>query len=154
MDMQERYGQNAQSGQSAGPRNIEGLLGVAMEKLGGMMQVNTVVGEPVLAGGTTIIPISKVSLGFVAGGGEYGLKNQGPAFGGGSGGGVSVAPVGFLTSERDGALRYIPVGGQEPLEKLLDMTPGLLSKLEELLKSGNKPGNNKEDKGRVAPALA
>ena len=101
MDMQ------AQNGQNTGPRNIEGLLGVAMEKLGGMMQVNTVVGEPVLAGGTTIIPISKVSLGFVAGGGEYGLKNQGPAFGGGSGGGVSVAPVGFLTSERE-AVGYDP----------------------------------------------
>ncbi len=70
-----------------GEQNIAGLLDTAMEKLNGMVQVNTVVGAPIFAGDTTIIPISKVSLGFVAGGGEYGQKTQptaDPAFGGGS----------------------------------------------------------------------
>ena len=50
-----------------GEQNIAGLLDTAMEKLNGMVQVNTVVGAPIFAGDTTIIPISKVSLGFVAG---------------------------------------------------------------------------------------
>ena len=116
-----------------GEQNIAGLLDTAMEKLNGMVQVNTVVGAPIFAGDTTIIPISKVSLGFVAGGGEYGQKTQptaDPAFGGGSGGGLAVSPVGFLTSAPNGQLRYIPVSGQEPLEKLVDMTPSLLTKLE------------------------
>ena len=52
----------------SGEQNIAGLLGTAMEKLGDMVQVNTVIGQPIFAGDTTIIPISKVSLGFVAGG--------------------------------------------------------------------------------------
>ena len=59
-----------------GEQNIAGLLDTAMEKLNGMVQVNTVVGAPIFAGDTTIIPISKVSLGFVAGGGEYGQKHS------------------------------------------------------------------------------
>lgn len=121
-----------------GEQNIAGLLDTAMEKLGSMVQVNTVVGQPIFAGDTTIIPISKVSLGFVAGGGEYGhdktAQTAEPAFGGGSGGGMSVAPLGFLTSAPGGQLRYIPVNGQEPLEKLVDMTPGLLCKLENIFK--------------------
>lgn len=132
----------------SGEQNIAGLLGTAMEKLGGMVQVNTVVGQPIFAGETTIIPISKVSLGFVAGGGEYGNKDKTlpaePAFGGGSGGGLSVAPVGFLTSAPGGQLRYIPVCGQEPLEKLVDMTPGLLTKLEDIFKQ------NQNNKGQAA----
>ena len=123
-----------------GEQNIAGLLDTAMEKLNGMVQVNTVVGAPIFAGDTTIIPISKVSLGFVAGGGEYGQKTQptaDPAFGGGSGGGLAVSPVCFLTSAPNGQLRYIPVSGQEPLEKLVDMTPSLLTKLENILKKDN-----------------
>ncbi len=119
-----------------GEQNIAGLLDTAMEKLNGMVQVNTVVGAPIFAGDTTIIPISKVSLGFVAGGGEYGQKTQptaDPAFGGG----LAVSPVGFLTSAPNGQLRYIPVSGQEPLEKLVDMTPSLLTKLENILKKDN-----------------
>jgi uncharacterized spore protein YtfJ len=48
-----------------------------------------------------------------------------------------VSPVGFLTSAPNGQLRYIPVSGQEPLEKLVDMTPSLLTKLENILKKDN-----------------
>jgi len=129
-------------------QNIAGLLGTAMEKLGNMVQVNTVVGQPIFAGDTTIIPISKVSLGFVAGGGEYGkdknLPAADPAFGGGSGGGMSVAPLGFLTSAPGGQLRYIPVCGQEPLEKLVDMTPGLLTKLENIFKQNQEAKNQNQ----------
>lgn len=136
----------------SGEQNIAGLLGTAMEKLGNMVQVNTVIGQPIFAGDTTIIPISKVSLGFVAGGGEYGNKDKTlptePAFGGGPGGGLSVAPVGFLTSAPNGQLRYIPVCGQEPLEKLVDMTPGLLTKLEDIFKQ------NKPKKDHSCPACA
>jgi sporulation protein YtfJ len=122
----------------SGEKNIEGLLGTAMEKLGGIVNVNTVVGDPIQAGDTTIIPISKVSLGFVAGGGEYGGKEQAePAFGGGSGGGMAVNPVGFLACT-NGQVRYIPVNGQDPLDKLVDMTPGLIDKVENAFKKGGQ----------------
>lgn len=119
-----------------GEKNIESLLGTAMDKLGGLVNVNTVVGQPITAGELTIIPISKVSLGFVAGGGEYAAKDQAePAFGGGSGGGMAVNPVGFLACS-NGSVRYIPVNGQDPLDKLVDMTPGLIDKIENAIKSG------------------
>lgn len=118
----------------SGEKNIEGLIGTAMEKLGGIVNVNTVVGEPITAGDLTIIPISRVTLGFVAGGGEYAAKEQTePAFGGGSGGGLSVNPVGFLTCSSEG-VRYIPVNGQAPLDKLVDMTPGLVAKMENAIR--------------------
>lgn len=121
----------------SGEKNIEGLLGTAMDKLGSMVNVNTVVGQPITAGNLTIIPISRVSLGFVAGGGEYAAKQAEPAFGGGSGGGMAVNPVGFLACMGD-TVRYIPVNGQDPLDKLVDMTPGLIDKLENAFKSGKK----------------
>lgn len=129
----------------SGEKNIEGLIGTAMEKLGGMVNVNTVVGQPITAGDITIIPISKVSLGFVAGGGEYAAeKSADPAFGGGSGGGLSVNPVGFLACG-NGSVRYIPVNGQDPLDKLVDMTPGLVDKIENAFKS-DKNAKNAEPK--------
>lgn len=109
----------------AGEAGIEALLGTAMDRLGAMVSINTVVGQPIAADGTTIIPISRVSLGFMAGGGEYATKAANPAFGGGSGGGMSVTPLGFLVC-CDGAVRYVPVAGQAPLDKLLDMAPGLI----------------------------
>lgn len=127
----------------SGEKNIEGLLGTAMDKLGGMINVNTVVGQPITAGEMTIIPISKVSLGFVAGGGEYAAKEQNePSFGGGSGGGMSVNPVGFLACV-GGSVRYIPVNGQDPLDKLVDMTPSLIDKIENAIKSGKSDENSK-----------
>lgn len=116
------------SSEKSSEKSIEKLLGTAMEKLGGMVRINTVVGEAIAAGGVTVVPISRVSLGFVAGGGEYGDNAADPAFGGGSGGGMSVSPMGFLTC-CDGQVRYIPVSGQQPLDKLVDMAPLLLERI-------------------------
>lgn len=74
---------------------IESLMGTSMESIREMVDVNTVVGEPVQTqDGSTVIPISKVSFGFVAGGGEYAMSNtqqqEGMPFAGGAGAGVSV----------------------------------------------------------------
>lgn len=74
---------------------IESLMGTSMESIREMVDVNTVVGEPVQTqDGSTVIPISKVSFGFVAGGGEYAMANKQPVedmpFAGGAGAGVSV----------------------------------------------------------------
>ena len=83
---------------------IESLMGTTMENIKDMVDVNTVVGDPVLASdGTTVIPVSRVTFGFVAGGGEYGVgENKMPSlsekmpFAGGTSAGVSVHPMGFL----------------------------------------------------------
>lgn len=107
----------------------------AMESIKGMVDVNTVVGDPVEAqDGTVIVPVSRVAFGFAAGGGEYATQPSEPApdgdypFGGGSGAGVSVQPVGFLVVGQ-GQIRMLPVDGSQPLDRLIDLAPQLLDKL-------------------------
>lgn len=113
-------------------KNIEGLLGTSMESLRKMINVNTVVGDAMhLGDGVCIVPISKVSVGFGAGGGEYAMKSAAEdlPFGGGAGGGMSVKPVGFLVAN-NGEVRFMPVeGGGDAMDALLDAIPGVIDKV-------------------------
>ena len=108
---------------------IEGLMNTAMNNLRDMIDVNTIVGESIeTVNGTVIIPISKVSFGFAAGGSEFSgkLDNQLP-FGGGSGAGVTINPVGFLVASHDN-VKFIPVGQPSVTDKLVDYMPELFDK--------------------------
>lgn len=120
---------------------IQGLMKTAMESISGMVDVNTVVGEAVEApDGTVIIPISRVSFGFAAGGGQYQFgklengKVKGQAadnevpFGGGAGAGVTVQPVGFLVVGK-GNVRLIPVNSTALYDRLIDVIPVLVEKI-------------------------
>jgi sporulation protein YtfJ len=106
----------------------------AMESIKGMIDVNTVVGDAVeTADGSVIVPVSRVTFGFAAGGGEYGANADGGngggfPFGGGSGAGVSVQPMGFLVVAQN-SIKMLPVEGGQPIERLIDMAPQLLDKL-------------------------
>jgi sporulation protein YtfJ len=118
---------------------IQGLMQTAMESIKQMVDVNTVVGDAVQTGdGGVIIPVSRVSFGFAAGGGEYGTRAAaGDApFGGGSGAGVSVQPVAFLVVHGDD-VRLLPVDGNTALERLLDLTPDILDEFMGLFGKGN-----------------
>lgn len=124
---------------------IEGLMKTAMESIKEMVDVNTVVGDAVEApDGTVIIPVSRVACGFAAGGSEFnaiGEKAEASAlpFGGGSGAGVSVQPVGFLVVG-NGQVRLMPVDGQGAyMGRLIDLAPQLVEKIENMVKS---KGNN------------
>lgn len=109
---------------------IEGLMAGTMENIRDMVDVNTVVGEAVQTpDGSTVIPISRVSFGFVAGGAEYkanAYRADGGLlpFGGGSGAGVSVSPVGFLVLNGD-SVRMLSAKCDQPAEKLVEMLPQL-----------------------------
>jgi sporulation protein YtfJ len=116
----------------------------AMESIKEMVDVNTVVGDPVeTPDGTVIIPVSRVACGFGAGGGEFESQGQGdgesgqeappPFFGGGSGGGVSVQPVGFLVVGH-GQIRLLPVDSNVIYDRLLDVAPQLLAQLQSMCK--------------------
>ncbi|MCI6495554.1 MAG: GerW family sporulation protein, partial [Anaeromassilibacillus sp.] len=78
---------------------INKLMDTTMQKIKEMVDVNTIIGDPITTpDGTTIIPISKVSYGFAAGGTDFPSKRENrDNFGGGSGAGVSITPIGFLT---------------------------------------------------------
>ena len=119
------------------------LMQTTLENIKDMVDVNTVVGEPIAAGnGATIIPISKVSFGFVAGGGEYDTPRQpGPEslpFAGGSGAGVSVQPVGFLVVAADG-VKMLPAQHITAWERAVNCAPQLLEDIKSLFAKPAEP---------------
>ena len=76
---------------------IQGLMSTTMQKIREMVDVNTIIGEPILSpDGTVIIPVSKVSFGFASGGSDIPSKQPKDIFGGASGAGVSIQPLYFL----------------------------------------------------------
>lgn len=118
--------------------HIEGLLNVSMDKIKSMVDVNTIVGDPVTTSdGTTVIPVSKVSFGFAAGGSEFStkqteekVKNQNsPMFGGGAGSGVSINPIAFLVITKD-QVRILPITNSvSTADRIIDSIPDLISKV-------------------------
>lgn len=108
-------------------KQISSVMQTALENIKDMIDVNTVIGEAVIAGnGNTVIPVSKVSFGFLAGGGEYG-KAPDPTqpFAGGTGAGVSLQPVGFLVLGPDG-VHMLPAQNLLPWEHTIAMLPRLI----------------------------
>ena len=110
---------------------LNDLLRSTMEKVREMADTNTIVGQPIqTADGVTLIPMSKVSVGFGGGGGDYG-KTQPQNFGGGAGAGVKIDPVAFLVI-KDGITRVLPVAVPpvSTVDRIVEMAPDLLDKVE------------------------
>lgn len=121
---------------------IGSLMQTTLENIKDMVDVNTVIGEPIPAqNGATIIPVSKVSFGFLSGGGEYDAAKQPvnavPPFAGGSGAGVSVQPVGFLVVNEEG-VKVLPAQYVTPFDRVVNAAPQLMEDLQALL-SRKKP---------------
>jgi sporulation protein YtfJ len=108
-----------------------------------IVDVNTIVGDPVVsADGSTIIPITKVSFAFVAGGGEYGeassKENADNAFpfAGGASSGICITPVGFLVVDECN-VQLIPVGGKQLVEQVIEAIPQLITEIKDAVR-GNR----------------
>ncbi|MBQ1502335.1 MAG: GerW family sporulation protein [Firmicutes bacterium] len=113
-------------------REIETLMDTAMKSLRELVDVNTIIGSIIECGnGTAVIPVSKVSCGFLAGGGEYGKQKETMPFAGGSGAGISLQPVGFLVIAKE-QVRLIPVCGAMPLDKAIEAVPVVAQQLRDL----------------------
>jgi len=135
---------------------IQGLMKTAMENIKEMVDVNTIIGDPVEApDGSLIIPVSRVSFGFAAGGSEFESNDElekkakkeegsGLPFGGGSGGGVTVQPVGFLIVGSTGQVRMLPVDRHAMLDRLMDMAPQLINQVQSLIKNNFGQNNHGE----------
>ena len=121
---------------------IEGLMKTAMNSIQDMVDVNTIIGEPIeTSNGMVIIPISKVCFGFAAGGSEfsgetideYKKKDKEEEvqyrlpFGGGSGAGVSINPVAFVVVTMD-SIKVMPIEHTSAIDKLMDYVPDLMQK--------------------------
>ena len=118
---------------------IEEIMNSAIDKIKNIVDTNTVVGEQIKTPTGFILPLTKISIGYVAGGGEYsaGEKqiktiNSYP-FAGGTGSGVSVQPVGFLCVE-DGKISLLKLDGKTPLEKIMDTIPHITEAITSAIK--------------------
>lgn len=122
---------------------VEGLMGVSVEKIRQMVDANTVVGSPIaLPDGTTIIPVSKVSYGFASGGSDLPTKNPQELFGGGAGAGINITPVAFLII-KNGETQLLPVVSKpDTTDRLVSMVPDLMDML-----TSKKNKDDKKDDG-------
>ncbi|GFN35418.1 putative spore protein YtfJ [Tepidimicrobium xylanilyticum] len=138
---------------------IEGLMKTTMNSLKEMVDVNTIVGEPVQSpDGLVIIPVSKISFGFASGGSEFNKKNNssqnGPdelklPFGGGSGAGVSVQPVGFIVAG-NGHIKLLTVDeGNTALASLFDFINKLADSIQQSIKKEKQYKNERENLDNV-----
>ena len=116
-------------------QTLPNMLENTIAKIREMVDVNSVIGNPITTpDGTTIIPVSKVSVGFGGGGSDY-TKNQ-EAFGGGAGGGVKVTPICFLIV-KDGAVRMMPVAApaNTTADRIVEQVPDVLDKIASFIDS-------------------
>ena len=121
---------------------LPNFLDTTIAKIREMVDVNSVIGDPITVGdGVTIIPVTKVTVGFAGGGSDIPSKAQPQAapFGGGTGGGVKVTPVAFLVV-KDGNVRMIPVAvpANTTAERIVEMVPDTLDKIAAFVDSHTK----------------
>ena len=137
---------------------IEGLMTTAMNSIQDMIDVNTIIGEPIeTSNNIVIIPISKVSFGFAAGGSEFKGETVDEyrkrekeeevqyrlPFGGGSGAGVSINPIAFLVIQGEN-VKLMPVNYSSSIDKLLDYIPDLLDKTNNMINKCMQKTKDKE----------
>ncbi len=117
-----------------GSENISELIQNSMDKIKTIIDTSTIVGDKITTDdGTSIIPISKVTVGYVVGGGEYSDNSKQKAnrfpMTGGSSGGISVTPVGFLV-EMNGEIKYIGVENKTAFQTILNMFNVIMKKID------------------------
>ncbi len=124
---------------------VNKIMENTLEKMRQMVDVSTIIGEPMVTGDTTLIPVSKVSYGFTSGGTDLPSKNNAELFGGGGGGGITISPVAFIVIQ-DGKCRMMQINNYtSSADRAVAMIPELVDKLTELLQSSKD--DKKEDAG-------
>lgn len=138
---------------------IQGLMTTAMENLKEMIDVNTIIGDPVeTPDGSVILTVSKVGFGFAAGGSEFKLDGQsgngnsngqgqsnGHPFGGGSGGGVSITPIAFLIVNSHGVKMVHLDESTHLYEKILDLAPQAVDKIQQMFNKNDGSNGNQQN---------
>ena len=121
---------------------INSLMDTTLKKIKELVDVNSIVGDPITTpDGTTIIPVSKVSYGFASGGSDLPTKKDNrECFGGGSGAGVTIQPIGFLSIYK-GSVKMVPIEKFDgPVDRIVGMIPEAFDKISGFFKK------DKEDK--------
>ncbi len=130
---------------------IQGMMGTAMQKIREMIDVNTIIGDPITTpDGTVIIPVSKVSFGFGSGGSDWPNKNTAKdLFGGGAGAGISINPLAFLVVS-NGEVKLLQMSlSSNTADKMVNMVPDVIDKISGLVSgSSKKDAKEKKDKDK------
>lgn len=127
----------------ANDQKIPEIIRSSLENIRSMVDANTIIGDPITAaGGTVIIPVSKIAVGIASGGVDYASKKdvhvQPQNFGGGGGTGLTVSPVGFLVCDKNGDVEFINVSPKvkpDPVDQIADLverTPDIIAKIKAL----------------------
>ncbi len=135
---------------------LQGVMETAMTNIKDMVDVNTIIGDPInCADGTVIVPVSKVGFGFASGGSDFATKaHQHPntpdnnlCFGGGSGAGITINPIAFLVVSPKNGVSLLPIDqpSYSAFDKIIDNVPGLIEKVKEMI------GKKNEDKAVAEP---
>ena len=134
---------------------LQEMIRTSLESIRAMVDANTVVGTPIeTPSGTTIIPISKVSVGYASGGLDFANKNAAKNFGGGGGTGLCVQPVCFLAVNAAGEVEVLPLakdGSCDPVERVADLiekTPDIIGRIKRIFKK------DKTDKDEIVEEVA
>ncbi len=130
-------------------QSAAGILSTTIEKVRQLVDVSTIIGEPInLDGGITIIPVSKVTYGFASGGSDFPSKSNAELFGGGGGAGVTINPVAFLiVSDGEVTLKHI-TAYDNAAERVVNLVPEMFDKVTTLVKK------SKKDKAEAADITA
>lgn len=123
---------------------VNKIMENTLDKMREMVDVSTIIGEPMITGDTTLIPVSKVSYGFTSGGTDLPSKQNAELFGGGGGGGITITPVAFIVIQGS-KVRMMQINNYtSSADRAISMIPELIDKVSELVKA--KDGDAAEDK--------
>ncbi len=128
-------------------QSASGILGTAIEKIRDLVDVSTIIGDPIIVGvGLSIIPVSKVTYGFASGGSDFPSKNNSELFGGGGGAGITITPVAFLViNNGDVTIKHIS-SGDNSAERIIGMVPDVVDKVTSVINKlvKDKPSKDSE----------
>ena len=121
-------------------QSASGILGTAIDKIRDLVDVSTIVGEPVFsADGITIIPVSKVTYGFASGGSDFPSKSNAELFGGGGGAGITITPVAFVVINNGNVtIKSVP-SGDNTAEKIVGLVPEVVDTVSGLINKKKAP---------------
>ena len=119
---------------------IQELLNVSMKSINEMIDANTIIGTPIVYNKTTIIPVSRVYLGFLSGGADIkpNSNKEEPLFGGGAGGGLSLTPIAFLIVKDDEFSLVSVESSTHIVEKLMDIAPKVIDKAKNMISNNSE----------------
>jgi sporulation protein YtfJ len=115
-------------------QSASGILGTSIEKIKDLVDVSTIIGEPIKISETIqIIPVSKVTYGFASGGTDFPSKNNQELFGGGGGAGITISPVAFLVVNNGNvSVKYINAA-EGSVERVIGMVPDIVDKATDVI---------------------